>query len=246
MTFTRKRNCVSCGRSISWEANVCPYCGKDYRYQAFPTKQDSLVSPGMRVLFYVISILFPIAGIIIGVVFYLRSEKEYKHVGKLCILFAVVVILIEVGLAALLYVLVLGFSGNGDGYTTPGINILRRSSIAGGFKIEFTSPTAEVTWSDITILLSDGYNTLSWTNLTTEDMTSTSPPEVWHYGRGMDLNGLDVFLNVTDLAANGRISNGDYITLTVGGGTFSAGTTYELTLLYKPTDGSMIWYSFTG
>ncbi len=25
------RNCVSCGRSISWDANVCPYCGHDYR-----------------------------------------------------------------------------------------------------------------------------------------------------------------------------------------------------------------------
>lgn len=25
------RNCVSCGRGISWDANVCPYCGHDYR-----------------------------------------------------------------------------------------------------------------------------------------------------------------------------------------------------------------------
>ncbi|HIJ17534.1 MAG TPA: hypothetical protein HA364_07160 [Thermoplasmata archaeon] len=25
------RNCVSCGRAISWDANVCPYCGHDYR-----------------------------------------------------------------------------------------------------------------------------------------------------------------------------------------------------------------------
>lgn len=27
------RNCVSCGRSIAWDANVCPYCGHDYRMQ---------------------------------------------------------------------------------------------------------------------------------------------------------------------------------------------------------------------
>lgn len=27
------RNCVSCGRSISWDANVCSYCGHDYRVQ---------------------------------------------------------------------------------------------------------------------------------------------------------------------------------------------------------------------
>jgi predicted nucleic acid-binding Zn ribbon protein len=25
------RNCVSCGRSIMWDANVCPYCGHDFR-----------------------------------------------------------------------------------------------------------------------------------------------------------------------------------------------------------------------
>ena len=25
------RNCVSCGRTISWDANVCPFCGHDYR-----------------------------------------------------------------------------------------------------------------------------------------------------------------------------------------------------------------------
>jgi predicted nucleic acid-binding Zn ribbon protein len=25
------RNCVACGRSIAWDANVCPYCGHDFR-----------------------------------------------------------------------------------------------------------------------------------------------------------------------------------------------------------------------
>lgn len=25
------RNCVSCGRTIAWDANVCQYCGHDYR-----------------------------------------------------------------------------------------------------------------------------------------------------------------------------------------------------------------------
>ncbi|MCJ7562362.1 MAG: zinc ribbon domain-containing protein, partial [Thermoplasmata archaeon] len=28
---TASRNCVSCGRAISWDANVCPYCGHDFR-----------------------------------------------------------------------------------------------------------------------------------------------------------------------------------------------------------------------
>jgi hypothetical protein len=28
------RNCVNCGRSIAWDANVCQFCGHDYRAQA--------------------------------------------------------------------------------------------------------------------------------------------------------------------------------------------------------------------
>ena len=40
------RNCVSCGRSISWDANVCQYCGHDYRMLmagllAAPRKESS-------------------------------------------------------------------------------------------------------------------------------------------------------------------------------------------------------------
>jgi Double zinc ribbon len=246
MSFTRKRNCVSCGRSLPWEANVCPYCGMDYRYQALPGKHE-LVSPGLKALFYIVSFIFPIAGFIIGAIYYTKPEKEYKHVGKMCIVFAIVAIVVGIGLSGLLYLLILGFSG-GDRYyySTPGINVLRKSSITGGFKIELTAPTSEVTWSDVIILLSDGIYTLSWANLTAEDLTRVSPPAVWHYGMGMNLNGLTVFLNVTDLASNGRISNGDYITLTVGGGTFSSASTYSLILMYKPTSGSMISYAFTG
>lgn len=30
------RNCVSCGRGIAWDANVCPYCGHDYRMRMMP------------------------------------------------------------------------------------------------------------------------------------------------------------------------------------------------------------------
>lgn len=33
---TGSRNCVSCGRSINWDSNVCPYCGHDYRFIAAP------------------------------------------------------------------------------------------------------------------------------------------------------------------------------------------------------------------
>jgi hypothetical protein len=30
----KTRNCVSCGRAIAWDANVCQYCGHDFRQEA--------------------------------------------------------------------------------------------------------------------------------------------------------------------------------------------------------------------
>ena len=39
------RRCVSCGREIAMDANVCQYCGHDYRMQAAPAgpKEKSLL-----------------------------------------------------------------------------------------------------------------------------------------------------------------------------------------------------------
>ncbi len=39
------RLCVSCGRSIAWEANVCPYCGHDYRVQMGPPPKPRSSKP---------------------------------------------------------------------------------------------------------------------------------------------------------------------------------------------------------
>ena len=169
----------------------------------------------------------------------IRKDSE----GVSPVIATILMVAITVVLAAVLYVMVLGFGGT---TSTPGINVLRKTSTAGGFKIEFTAPTAEVTWSDVTIQLSAGSNTVSWTNMTTEALTGAAPPEVWHFGSGQTLGTISVWLNVTDLAANGRMSNGDYVTVTVGGGVFAPSTTYTLTLLYEPTDGSMLAYDFTG
>jgi predicted RNA-binding Zn-ribbon protein involved in translation (DUF1610 family) len=126
------RNCVSCGRSIAWNANVCPYCGKDYRIQAYAQPPQPLISSGMKVLLYIISVLIPIAGIIIGAVYYTKPEEEYKHVGKICLVIGVVITVLSVGLSALLYVLVLGFGGT---TSTPSIAVMQKSSIANGYKI---------------------------------------------------------------------------------------------------------------
>lgn len=105
------RFCVSCGRSIPWEANVCPYCGHNYMAPPIQyTAWEEPISSGMKILFYVLSLLFPIVGIIIGVVLILsKNSPENKHIGKMCIILALIPVLLTVVMALLLYLMVLGF-----------------------------------------------------------------------------------------------------------------------------------------
>src|SRR5512137_3045373 len=96
-TGTTTRNCVSCGRTISWDANVCPYCGHDYRMAMMgPVQQAPQMSDGMKILLYIISFLFSIVGIIIGVYYMTKPEPEYKEVGKICLVLALVGIVVGV------------------------------------------------------------------------------------------------------------------------------------------------------
>ncbi len=169
----------------------------------------------------------------------IRKDSE----GVSPVIATILMVAITVVLAAVLYVMVLGFGGTSS---TPGINVLRKSSLGSGFKVEFTAPTSEVAWSDVTVQLSDGTNTVSWNTFTTELLTNTNPPAVWNTGPTKTLGALTVYLNITDLAGNGRMSNGDYVTLQTTGGAFATSTTYTLTLLYDPTSGSMLAYTFTG
>ncbi len=97
------RSCVACGRAIAWDVNVCPYCGHDYRPQMAgmqqpmygqPMQQHEAVSSGMKLLLYILSFLIPIAGFIIGAIYY--TKPETKEVGKMCIILGVLSIVLAV------------------------------------------------------------------------------------------------------------------------------------------------------
>jgi RNA polymerase subunit RPABC4/transcription elongation factor Spt4 len=238
------RNCVACGRAISWDTLVCPYCGKDYRYQSFAGQpQGPLVGSGIKVLLYIVSFFIPIVGFIVGAIYYTKPEDEYKKLGKTCITLGIVSLVVNVGLAALLYVMILGFGGTS--IDTPAVMVVSKTSVEDGFKFTLSASTAPVVWSDVTIQVSDTMDFASW-HPDTDDLTSTSAnPVTQYYGIRGGLTGIDVELSVTDLAGNGRISNGDFFTLTAADGAFSAGTTYMLNLIFEPTGGDMVWYSFT-
>lgn len=86
-----QRFCTSCGRTIQFDANVCPYCGHDFRWPTPQAMRPETMSDTMRILLYVLSVLVPLAGIIIGIIFLLKPEPDYKRVGKICLIIGVVV-----------------------------------------------------------------------------------------------------------------------------------------------------------
>lgn len=107
---TGSRFCVSCGRAIQFDANVCPYCGHDYRYPSYRMRQPETISSGLRVVFYILSFLIPLVGIVLAVVYMTRPDPEPKEVGKICLILAVISIALTVVFAVILYFLVLGFA----------------------------------------------------------------------------------------------------------------------------------------
>ena len=61
-----------------------------------PQMAQPQISEGMKILFYILSFLIFIVGIIIGVIYYTKPDPESKHVGKMCIILAVLGVLIGV------------------------------------------------------------------------------------------------------------------------------------------------------
>lgn len=57
------RMCVSCGKSIAMDANVCPYCGHDFRVQAAPAKEKSVMPVIGGVLILIGGVLTLLSGV---------------------------------------------------------------------------------------------------------------------------------------------------------------------------------------
>ena len=52
------RQCTACGREIAWDANICPYCGKDYRQpQAAPASKGSTIGAAVGIIGGILSLL---------------------------------------------------------------------------------------------------------------------------------------------------------------------------------------------
>lgn len=164
----------------------------------------------------------------------IRNDGE----GVSPVIGTILMVSITIVLVAVLFVMIVGLGGNPH---TPAVLVLSKGSVQYGYKMTLTDPTSEVVWGDVMVQLSDENQTIAWTNLSTENLVSSSSPTTWHYGPATTLGVLHVFLNVTDLAANGKINQGDSITFTTySDQTFDTSATYIVTLVYTPTGGSML------
>jgi len=68
----KTRNCVSCGRAIAWDANVCQYCGHDFRAPAAaPPHEKTMLSLVGGILILIAGIM----GLALGAIFVVASNS---------------------------------------------------------------------------------------------------------------------------------------------------------------------------
>jgi len=112
-------------------------------------------------------------------------------------------------------------------------------------KWDFTitkDPTVpDVPWSDIVVQLIDREGTninqaWSWSLPTPSGLGTGAPVSVSYVSAG---GYPSLFCNVTDLAGNNYINNGDSFTIEPDGTGFDSASVDELAIIYKPTMGAM-------
>ncbi len=155
----------------------------------------------------------------------------------------ILMVAITVVLAAVLYVMVLGFGGTTG--ATPSLQITQRTALSEpeGFKFSLTTPTAEVTWTDFTVILQSGATSATWNTALQTELTGSGVQVQMLAAQVLVPGGtVNFYVNITDLGGNGVVTNGDSFTVT---GNFASGTQYTVILLHEPTGGRMVEQSWT-
>ncbi|MBU0624399.1 MAG: hypothetical protein KJ672_06085 [Candidatus Thermoplasmatota archaeon] len=77
-TEGKTRNCVSCGRAIAWDANVCQYCGHDFRAPAAaPPHEKTVLSIVGGIMVLVVGIM----GLAMGGLFFAIDISDLDTYG---------------------------------------------------------------------------------------------------------------------------------------------------------------------
>jgi len=138
----------------------------------------------------------------------------------------ILMVAITVVLAAVLYVMVLGF-GTGGGQTPTAT--YADESVLGGRKVTILAIEAsdDVPWDDVTVQLTDGTNFAAWEPLRAD--LDDGPGDSMNYSSDT-LGSLTVYCWVYDLGGDGYVSGSDYIIFLAS---WTDGTSYEAWLLYE-------------
>jgi len=168
-----------------------------------------------------------------------RRDSE----GVSPVIATILLVAITVVLAATLYYMVIGFGGD-TASNIPPVGDVVMDNVPSGMKFTFTPFSRDVVWADIAILISDGTNMTLFNNITTS-VLHTGDPVTAQFG-SLPLASLTVFLNVSDMTGNGHVNGGDSFTLTSGGGRFANNITYEVSIIYKPSDSVIVSDTFQG
>lgn len=165
-----------------------------------------------------------------------RKDSE----GVSPVIATILMVAITVVLAAVLYVMVLGFGT--DTSQTP-TSSFSKDSITNGWRFTFATVNEDVSWDDITVTIISGASVWTWTNLTAADLDGDTAI-MKNYG-DVTAGGLTVTLKILDLTGNGKVNGGDYIELT-STPNFSASSDYNLRMMYEPTNQPMVSTTFSG
>jgi flagellin-like protein len=144
----------------------------------------------------------------------------------------ILMVAITVVLAAVLYVMVLGFGGTSQ--TTPAATY-SKTTYTNGQKVSIVSITkTDVGWDDVKVQLSDGTLFAEWSPVTAD--LDGGDAITANYSTDA-LGSITVCCLISDTGGNGYVSGSDTITLfTYGGATpFSGSASYSAVLVYVPT-----------
>jgi flagellin-like protein len=151
----------------------------------------------------------------------------------------ILMVAITVVLAAVLYVMVLGFGT--DTSQTPTTSIAD-TPITNGVKLTFGAVNEDIAWEQISFLLDDGTDSGGWANLTA-DMLDDGLGDTQTM-QTVTVGTLVVSFVIQDLSGNGKADQGDNVKLTASA--FSSATDYTVTVIYEGTDGEMAKCTFSG
>jgi len=100
--------CVSCGKLMDHKVyfTMCPHCGFNYRIEISPVKHSNGLSRREEIMSYVISVLVPLSGFVIGATYITEPDLPSRRAARGCVALGV----INLMLASVLVVALIGLA----------------------------------------------------------------------------------------------------------------------------------------